>query len=47
MIDFILKSMPIVVINEDVNESSEYLNKRHDLPTPIIINVLLGKSMYL
>lgn len=33
-IDFILKSIPIVVINEDVKESSEYLNSKHDLPTP-------------
>lgn len=34
MMDFILKSMPIVVMKEDVNESSEYLNSRQDFPTP-------------
>ena len=33
-IDFILKSMPIVVINDDVKEASEYLNKTQDFPTP-------------
>jgi len=34
MMDFILKSMPIVVMKDDVKESSEYLNRRQDLPTP-------------
>jgi hypothetical protein len=34
MMDLILKSMPIVVMNEDVKESSEYLRRRHDFPTP-------------
>lgn len=34
MIDLILKSMPMVVMNDDVNESSEYRNSKQDLPTP-------------
>ncbi len=32
--DLILKSIPIVVMNEDVNESSEYLSNKQDFPTP-------------
>lgn len=31
----ILKSMPMVVMNDDVNESSEYRSSRQDLPTPL------------
>ena len=30
----ILKSMPMVVMNEGVNESSLKRNRQHDLPTP-------------
>jgi len=29
-----LKSIPIVVINDEVKESSEYLRSRQDFPTP-------------
>jgi hypothetical protein len=32
--DLILKSIPMVVIKEDVKESSEYLSNKQDLPTP-------------
>lgn len=35
-IDFILKSIPIVVMKDDVNESSEYRRRRQDFPTPNI-----------
>ena len=35
-IDLILKSIPIVVINDDVKESSEYLSNKHDFPTPVM-----------
>jgi hypothetical protein len=31
----ILKSMPIVVMNEGVKESSLNLSRQHDLPTPL------------
>jgi hypothetical protein len=30
----ILKSMPMVVMNEGVNESSLKRSRQHDLPTP-------------
>lgn len=44
----ILKSMPIVVINEGVHASSQKRSKRHDLPTPRhkdIVHVRLRVSM--
>ena len=31
----ILKSMPIVVMNEGVHASSQKRSRRHDLPTPV------------
>ena len=34
VMDFILKSIPIVVIKDDVKESSEYRSRRQDFPTP-------------
>ena len=43
-IDLILKSIPIVVINDDVNESSEYRKSKQDFPTPECINdEMIGK----
>jgi hypothetical protein len=39
-IDFILKSIPIVVINDEVNESSEYRRSRQDFPTPIKLKLV-------
>ena len=32
----ILKSIPIVVMNDGVHESSQKRRSRHDLPTPIV-----------
>lgn len=36
VMDLILKSMPMVVMNEEVKESSEYRNNKQDLPTPTV-----------
>jgi len=35
----ILKSMPMVVMNDGVHASSQKRNNRHDLPTPTVRDV--------